>query len=157
MDYQEQVVQIAYRGMEFSAREMLLLMRHVLEKRNAVENKIVHGEQSLKKLNEQNRALEKIQIDRADLKAVKRELNKNSVDFAVRKDPDSGEYRLYFKAQDVDRVYDGLSACIKKFDSRPQRTPMSEQLTAAAEKAAELNASHQAESLAKQKDRVQSI
>lgn len=59
MDYQEQVVQIAYRGMELSAREMLLLMRHVLERRNAVGNQIVHGEQSLKKLNEQNRALEK--------------------------------------------------------------------------------------------------
>lgn len=49
------------------------------------------------------------------MQAFKRELNKYAVDFSIKKDTETQNYTVFFKGQDVDRVYKGLQKCVENF------------------------------------------
>ncbi|CAM2078033.1 MAG: DUF3801 domain-containing protein [uncultured Clostridium sp.] len=79
----------------------------LLEVIKAIANnryKVVNGEQSLKELNKKGRALENINIDKNDLRAIKRQLKKDGIDFAIKKDNSNDIFNLYFKAQDISQI-----------------------------------------------------
>lgn len=110
----------------------------------------VHGEQSLEDLNAQGRQLENVELKDQDVQNIRRELKRYEVDFSIMKEPDSDTYRLFFKSQDVDRVYLGLKKWVKDFDRTAGRTPMAEQMQHAAKEAQERNAAHDAARAAEQ-------
>lgn len=66
--------------------------------------KVVNGKQSLKDLNKKGRALENVNIDAADLRVIQRQLKKDGIDFAIKKDTSNDVFNLYFKSQDVNQI-----------------------------------------------------
>jgi hypothetical protein len=103
-DLQEQAVQVEWKAAKITAAALKGLIEQILANRE----KITHGEQSLKKLNLQGKKLESIELTGEDMQAFKRELNKYAVDFSIKKDTETQNYTVFFKGQDVDRVYKGL-------------------------------------------------
>lgn len=82
----------------------------VLEVIRSIANdkyKVVNGKQSLKELNKKGKALENVNIDKADLKAIQRQLKKDGIDFAIKKDSYNEVFNLYFKGK--------TSAKLKKY------------------------------------------
>lgn len=100
-DLQEQAVQVEWKAAKITAAALKGLIEQILANRE----KITHGEQSLKKLNLQGKKLESIELTGEDMQAFKRELNKYAVDFSIKKDTETQNYTVFFKGQDVDRVY----------------------------------------------------
>lgn len=70
------------------------------------------GAQSLSQLNRQGRPLNSIEVDSEALKDIKQQMKAYSVDFAVTKDKDTGNYSLWFKGQDIERIQMALEHCI---------------------------------------------
>lgn len=103
-----------------------------------------HGEQSLKALNRQGRALESVDLadknicNRADLQEIKRQLKSYAVDFTITKSADGSKLYLWFKGQDVERIQEALKNCIAKKAS--PKMSIRDICAAAKEKAAALNA-----------------
>jgi hypothetical protein len=110
-DLQEQAVQVEWKAAKITAAALKGLIEQILANRE----KITHGEQSLKKLNLQGKKLESIELTGEDMQAFKRELNKYAVDFSIKKDTETQNYTVFFKGQDVDRVYKGLQKCVENF------------------------------------------
>ena len=110
-DLQEQAVQVEWKAAKITAAALKGLIEQFLANRK----KITHGEQSLKKLNLQGKKLESIELTGEDMQAFKRELNKYAVDFSIKKDTETQNYTVFFKGQDVDRVYKGLQKCVENF------------------------------------------
>lgn len=110
-DLQEQAVQVEWKAAKITAAALKGLIEQILANRG----KITHGEQSLKKLNLQGKKLESIELTGEDMQAFKRELNKYAVDFSIKKDTETQNYTVFFKGQDVDRVYKGLQKCVENF------------------------------------------
>lgn len=127
----EQVLQVTFKSSGITARALLRAMREACQRRNA----ITHGEQSVKQLNLQNRALENVDISKEDIATLRRTLNSYGVDFAVARDREQGVYKVFFKGQDVDRVYAALEKCVKDYESYNRRRPVKETLQDAKEEA----------------------
>ena len=133
-DISEQAVMVLLRGTEVTAAGLKKHIKAMLENRQAVE----HGEQSLKKLNLQNKQLDSVALSREDVRLFRRQLNRYRVDFAILKDKESGLRTVYFKSQDVDRVYDGLEKCIKGLElDKESKKPIKEVIASALERAAQ--------------------
>ena len=138
LENQEQAVRVSVKTAEISFRVIKNLIETLLANRERTQ----HGEQKLSKLNLQNRQLESVEITDSDLKALRRELNKYSVDFSIFKEKNSENHTVYFKGQDVERVYQGLSNCIKDFDKEKMRKPVKEKLKEAEQRSAKREAEH---------------
>lgn len=134
-DLQEQAVQVEWKAAKITAAALKGLIEQILANRE----KITHGEQSLKKLNLQGKKLESIELTGEDMQAFKRELNKYAVDFSIKKDTETQNYTVFFKGQDVDRVYKGLQKCVENFQ-KGSKKPIKEVMKEAEEKAAQRNA-----------------
>lgn len=131
-DLQEQAVQVEWKAAKITAAALKGLIEKILANRE----KITHGEQSLKKLNLQGKKLESIELTGEDMQAFKRELNKYAVDFSIKKDTETQNYTVFFKGQDVDRVYKGLQKCVENFQ-KGSKKPIKEVMKEAEEKAAQ--------------------
>lgn len=132
-DLQEQAVKVTWKTTEISAKTLKALIETLLANREKTQ----HGEQKLSKLNMQNRQLESVELSGSDIKAFRQELNKYSVDFSVMKDRSNGNYTVFFKGQDVDRVYQGLQSCIKGLDMAVNKKPIKEVMEQAEKRSAE--------------------
>ena len=118
-DYQDQIIHITCKVAVTSARQLLQIfpaIYHAIVQFQGKEGKIVHGKQSLKRLNLQNRELSSIPISDEDMKAMKREFKSYSVDFSIYRDKADDTTHIFFKAQDVDRVYAALTHIVKNMD-----------------------------------------
>lgn len=136
----DQAVQISVSAEQLTGEIVrAVLQRYIFRLRFPKEN-AVHGEQSLEDLNAQNRELKRELIDQENLEPIRRELKRYAVDFHVMKDPDGGPYQLFFKAQDVERVHEGLQRYVKDLG----KPPMEEQVKDAAKEADARNAAHDA-------------
>lgn len=70
---------------------------------------VKHGKQSIKDLSKQRAELQDIPMDGKDVKAFERQLKKNGVDYAVKKDltkPNS--FVVFFKARDISLIDNAL-------------------------------------------------
>ena len=110
----EQAVKIEWRATEITARTLKELIQQLLNARNRIQ----YGEQKLTKLNRQGKQLESVDLHGQDIKAFRQQLRKYSVDFSVMRDRSTGVYSVFFKSQDIDRVYAGLTKCVEQMDSR---------------------------------------
>lgn len=119
-DLDQEVVRIAWKGTEITAKIIQALMKEAIERKSYP----VHGEQSIQQLNEQNKQLENVDITKKDLKILRSQLKRHGVDFSILKDPATKEFSVYFKSQDVSRVYKGLEKCISEIAK--EKKPMKE-------------------------------
>ncbi len=131
----EQAIQVEWKAAQITAKALKELIEQLLANRN----KFIHGEQKLSKLNLQGKKLESVEITGEDIKAFRRELYKYSVDFSIKKDRELGNYTVFFKGQDVDRVYTGLKKCVQDFD-KGQKKPIKEVMQEARQRAEKRNA-----------------
>lgn len=148
-ELQEQIVQVTFSTTKLSLRTMLSAIRKLLDQikqHKERQNSTAHGEQSLRKLNLQGKELESVPIDdRRDLQRFRRQLNRYAVDFSVKRDRKTGEYSVFFKGQDSDRIYTALEKVVKTaVIDRDNRRPMRDVLRAAIEKADQRNHASQA-------------
>lgn len=137
-ELQEQALQVTWKTTEISAAALKTLIKTLIDNKGRIE----HGEQSLKKLNIQNRQLESVKITGEDMKVFRRELKRYSVDFSIKRDLSAGNYTVFFKGQDVDRVYKGLQKCLNDLDigKKPMKEVMQEAERKSNERAAERTA-----------------
>jgi len=133
----EQAIKVEWKAVEITAEALKALIRQLIENKD----KIQHGQQNLSKLNLQGKKIEQIDLSGEDIKNFRRELNRYSVDFSVMKDRTSGNYTVFFKGQDIDRVYVGLKKCVQ--DSNKGKRPINEVMRKAKEKAAQRAADRQ--------------
>lgn len=131
----EQAIQIEWKATKITVAALKALIQLLVSNRG----KIVHGQQSLKKLNLHGKKLESVEMAGEDIKAFRRELNRYAVDFSIKQDSDTKKYTVFFKGQDVERVYSGLEKCVANFD-RTSKKPMKEVMEKAEQKAEERNA-----------------
>ena len=133
VDLSEQAVQIELNVAKITAKTLIAAIQQLLQNRNT----ITHGAQSLHKLNLQGRQLESIPVDQAELAAIRKELHQYAVDYSLMRDKETGRYTVFFKSQDVDRVYSGLKNFALNWGNR--RRPMNEVMREAERTAEERN------------------
>ena len=66
--------------------------------------KLYHGKQTVKQLVGQGAGVKSIEITEKNIKSFERVAKKYGVDFALKKNPDKGEYYVFFKARDDDAM-----------------------------------------------------
>ncbi len=132
---------------------------HSTQRLQGKEGKIVHGKQSLQNLSAQNRELSSIQVADEDIKALKNEFKSYAVDFSVFHDKADQSTHIFFKAQDVERVYAAFTHVVKsmnKEQDRPHAKKLDEAIQQAKQRAEAYNKAHsqdQAQNQQRQKSR----
>ena len=130
-DLQSSAVQVLYTGTEITFKALREIIKKLLENKNKPQ----YGQQSLKKLNIQGRQLESINLPNEDIQLFKRELKRYNVDFSVMKDKKADKrYIIFFKGQDVDRVYKGLESCVRGLDQTQAGKPINQRIQEAIQK-----------------------
>ena len=122
-EIQEEANQITVRAGTVTLSTLLRLMAALARQ----YKQVTHGKQSLRKLNLQNRELVSYDFMGADMQALRRELRRYNVDFAVMKGEEPGTYKVFFKAQDAQRIYTVVSNVVKNFDWEKEE-PLSEKV-----------------------------
>lgn len=149
---QEQALSVNWKISEITVKALMGLIKTLVEN----NHKIVHGQQSLKKLNRQDKALENVELFGKDIAVFRKELKRYEVDFSVKKNKETGEYTVFFKSQDINRVHKGLENVVKNFDKEEKKKPMKETMEQAEQKAQE-KAAERGNEKSKTKDRGQEI
>lgn len=135
MDAQEQAIRVSLTAARVTLKALLGAARSVIDSKDQIK----HGEQSLKRLNLQNRQMESVQLSGTDIQAFRQALKKYSVDFSVYKE--NGQYTVYFKSQDNDRVHQGITNALKDYDKLSHgKKPVKEVMDDAVKRAAEREA-----------------
>lgn len=72
-----------------------------------------------------------------DIRQLRREFNRNNVNFAVKRSPTKGEYMVFFNAQDSNRMRQSFEAVLAKQtqSTAAKKPPMKERLAAAEKEA----------------------
>ena len=73
-------ISVTINATQITAKLVLEVMKAIAKDKY----KVVNGKQSLKDLNKKGKALENVNIDKADLKAIQRQLKKDGIDFAIK-------------------------------------------------------------------------
>lgn len=120
---------------------------HSTQRMQGKEGRTIHGKQSLHDLSAQNRELSSIQVSDEDIKVLKKEFKSYAVDFSVFHDKADQSTHIYFKAQDVERVYAALTHVVKSMDERdhPRDKKLDEAIRQAKQRAEAYNKSHSQE------------
>ena len=66
--------------------------------------KVHHGKQSVKQLVGQGTGVKSIEITEKNIKSFERVAKKYGIDFALKKNPEKGEYYVFFRARDDDAM-----------------------------------------------------
>lgn len=90
-EIQEEAIQITVRAGTVTLSTLLRLMAALARQ----YKQVTHGKQSLRKLNLQNRELVSYDFMGADMQALRRELRRYNVDFAVMKGEEPGTYKVF--------------------------------------------------------------
>lgn len=140
----EETQEISFRAGRISAAVLRNVIRLAVKGGKGAVRRVTspeHGQISLKKLDAQGRQLESVKLDgQEDLRAIQRQMKKYHVDFSLYKEKGTNTYRLFFKAQDIDRIHLAMEQCVSDFEKSKGRQPMDKQLDAAAKEAQERNA-----------------
>lgn len=101
---------------------------------NHIQSNQLKKETSLKNLNKQNRPLKALDLNKNDVKGLRKVLNSYGVDFAVKKDNSKdGYYKVYFKAKDTTLITDALQDyTANKFKKTSIKLKMKESIEKAA-------------------------
>lgn len=145
MIVEDQVLHIEVDAARLTATGLTKLIGAIARGLNSHFTSAKTGEQSIARLNRQQRPLESSEINAEELSNIKRRLKSYAVDFAVTKDKASGSYHLWFKAQDLERVQFALqNAIINKAPPAQEHGKVQDICDRAKEAAATLNATRTA-------------
>ena len=104
----EQAVHVTLEATTITAHTLRDIIIKLLE--NAHKPK--SGEQSLKKLNIQKESLVSVDYPSDDIVQLRKMLNRYGVDFCVMKNRGTGRHSVFFKSNDINKVYHGLERWI---------------------------------------------
>ena len=65
--------------------------------------------------------LEEIPVEEAELKELKKELNRYGVKFSVMKDKESGKYSVFFQAKDMKVMYKAFKHALSESERKTER------------------------------------
>lgn len=143
---EEQAVRVEVQAAKLTAGMLARLLKTIAESLKHQHTKTVTGQQSLKLLNRQGKAVNGVEISKETLAEVKRQMNSYYVDFSITKDKDTGKINLWFKSQDIDRIQAALENCIVDLGkAQPQQSKVQEVCHHAKEQAAAENATRTAQ------------
>jgi len=93
--------------------------------------KIHHGKQTVKQLVGQGAGVKSIDITEKNIKSFESVAKKYGIDFALKKNPDKGEYYVFFKARDDDAMQAAFAEYTAKTMHRkaPQKPSLLAQLS----------------------------
>lgn len=131
----QQAIEVSMKGTKISFQ----VLKAIIQALNDRKNQLQHGEQRLEQLNRHGRKLESIDIPNTDIKELKQTLKRYSVDFSIMKEKGGSNYTVFFKGQDIDRVYKGLENYLKDLDFKKSKKPMKEVMKEAVDKSKEKN------------------
>lgn len=117
----EQAVALEVKAFRLTARVLYKAMQQVLQKLSNPAD-IVHGQQSVKKLERQNSQLEMVEIPDQDCRKLRQQLRRYGVDFAVLRDKSTPEkLTICFKSRDTNLIKTALEKCLADA-VKPDRT-----------------------------------
>ena len=126
----QQAVSVSIEGGQITAKLLYQVMKQLIKRRETAADR--NGQMDIKKLDRQGKQLECVELPCGELRDIKKQLNQYGVDFAVLRDGKE-KVSLYFKAQDVDRVYKGMQKCLNQ-RQQPKKKPIRMLLAKAIEK-----------------------
>ena len=124
----QQAVSVSIEGGQITAKLLYQVMKQLIKRRETAADR--NGQMDIKKLD--RKQLECVELPAGELRDIKKQLNQYGVDFAVLRDGKE-KVSLYFKAQDVDRVYKGMQKCLNQ-RQQPKKKPIRMLLAKAIEK-----------------------
>ncbi|GHU79963.1 transposase [Clostridia bacterium] len=98
-----------------------------------------HGKQTMKQLDRHNAGRSSIELTDPNLRLLKREMNKKSVDFAVEKSG-KGKYLLFFKGNDADAMTQAFNSYTQKLVKQAEKPSIKKTLSKMKAAALEQNA-----------------
>lgn len=143
---------ITYKGTTITAEVLTTIIAALIR----MKNMPVHGKQSLRRLNMQERQIDSIPVTKADLRGFQRELKGFGIDFAIRKSIlESDTFKVYFKAMDVSQLQNALenyTAKSFKKDNK-QKTSIKQRMEEAKKKSREINETRQQQSMIREREK----
>lgn len=104
--------------MKPSARDAIGALEKIKKKletqKSLSGDKAKNGKMPVKKLIQQGKGVQKIELDGEDVPLFNRLTKKYGVDYAVVKDKEAGTYKIFFKAQDADAISDLVADYTKR-------------------------------------------
>lgn len=94
--------------------------------KQAIHHQRITGRQNLAELQKKG-ALEHVDIDKTDLRALKKEFKKYNIDFSMIRVKGTNEFHVFFRGNDIDRVHLGLEKVVKDFQKAPENNQTWEQ------------------------------
>lgn len=101
-------------GVRQLIKSMKKITQKVKESRTLSKEKIKNGKMPVKKLIQQGKGVQKIELDGEDVPLFNRLTKKYGVDYAVVTDKEAGTYKIFFKAQDADAISDLVADYTKR-------------------------------------------
>lgn len=119
----EQAVALEIKVCRLTAQVLYKAMRQILREPTIPSSaKIVHGQQSVKKLERQNSQLEMVEVPDQDCRKLRQQLRRYGVDFAVLRDKSAPEkLTICFKSRDTSLIKTALEKCLADA-VKPDRT-----------------------------------
>ena len=120
-----QVIAVKKKALHLTAREVVKLMKVILNKAEKEKNglKDFIGKQkptTVKDLVKKGK-VETLELNDVDLKNLKRELNKSGVKFSIKKDLTTGNKIVFFQAKDEKVMEQAFKDTVSKFASKNKK------------------------------------
>jgi len=155
----EKIIGISVKGVKLTAELVQKAIQKLLEELEKTGQELTktptvkHGEQTLKRLAAQNAGLSSIELTDPKLRLLRRELNKDGVDFSPVK-TGKGQYVLFFKGRDADAITHAFNQYTVKVVKQAERPSIRKLLSNMKEASAQKNAER---GKVKNKDKEQSL
>jgi len=155
----EKIIGISVKGVKLTAELVQKAIQKLLEELEKTGQELTktstvkRGEQTLKQLTAQNAGLSSIELTDPKLRLLRRELNKDGVDFSPVK-TGKGQYVLFFKGRDADAITHAFNQYTTKVVKQAERPSIRKLLSNMKEAAAQRNAER---GKVKNKDKEQSL
>ena len=120
-----QVIAVKKKALHLTAREVIKLMKMILNKAEQEKNglKDFIGKQkptTVKDLVKKGK-VETLELNDVDLKNLKRDLNKNGVKFSIKKDLTTGNNIIFFQAKDEKVMEQAFKEAVAKFAGKDKK------------------------------------
>lgn len=140
----EKIIGIGVKGAKLTAELVQKAMKKLLEELEKSGHEMTkslsvnRGEQTLKQLTAQDAGTSSIELTDPKLRLLRRELNKNGVDFSPVK-TGKGKYTLFFKGRDADTITHAFNQYTAKVVKQAKKPSIRKLLSAMKEKAAQMD------------------
>lgn len=101
--YAQKCMSFTFHATELTAKVLAAKLKELLKKLlKGNAGKLFDGEQTLKQIERYKRQLTSVDVPDSNLKSLKHQFAEFKVDYSLMRDKNTGEYTVFFKAQDSD-------------------------------------------------------